>query len=304
MSRKLPPLKAIKVFEAVARLSSFTKAAQELCVSPAAVSQQVKIMEDFFSIQLIDRSQKQLRLTAAGKAYYPLVNEGFERLSEASHSLITFKSPNHLKISSMPSIASKWLAPNLFKWCDKYPEIETHVLAQYREVDFLNEDIDFRVCYGAGNYQDACVHELFVDRLHPVCSPSLMRGENPLTTPMNLKHHTLLHVCWEDERTHEPGWPEWLEAAGVEGVDTEKGHTFNVFSLAVEAALDGRGILLGQEMLVADDLAAGRLVKPFELSLPLPEAYYVIYPKQDVYKAYSEDFLKWLLSLAGSSFHP
>lgn len=291
------------MFEAVARHLSFTKAANELCVSPAAVSQQVKIMEDFFSIQLIDRNHKQLNLTAAGKAYYPLVKEGFERLSEASHRLTTFKSPNLLKISSMPSIASKWLAPNLFKWCDKNPEIETHVLAQYREVDFLADDIDFRVCYGSGNYQDACVRELFVDRLVPVCSPGLISGNNPLTTPADLKHHTLLHVCWEDERTHEPGWSEWLETAGIDCVDPEKGHTFNVFSLAVEAALNGRGVLLGQEMLVADDLAAGRLVKPFEPSLPLPEAYYVIYPKQESYKPYSEDFLEWLLNLAASSSH-
>lgn len=301
MARKLPPLKAVRAYEAAARLSSFTKAATELSVSPAAISQQIKILEEHFDTQLFHRQHSQVELTDAGKVYLPLVISGLDQLCAAGQRLGSLKPTTHLTVSALPSVASKWLALNLLEWCEKNPEIDIRVIAQHREVDFQAEDVDFRICYGKSSYPNLNVTKLFVDEVFPVCCPKFMDGEYPLSSPENLIDHTLLHVSWGEENRTLPNWAEWLQAADLKDIESEKGPEFNVSSIAIRAAVEGKGVMLGQRMFVADDLASGRLVKPFDLSLPLLDGYYLVYADEILSKSYSSSFIEWIHDLAAAN---
>lgn len=300
MARKLPPLRAVRAYEAAARLGSFTKAAAELFVSPAAISQQIKILEDHFETQLFHRQHSQIALTDAGKAYLPMVVSGLDQICAAGHRLSSLKPATHLTVSALPSVASKWLALNLLAWCEQNPEIDIRVIAQHREVDFQAEEVDFRICYGNSSYPNLNVSKLFLDEVYPVCCPEFMAGEYALSSPENLKDHTLLHVSWGEENRTLPNWAEWLRAADCGDLDGEKGPEFNLSSIAIRAAMEGKGVMLGQGMLVAEDLAAGRLVRPFDLSLPLLEGYYLVYPDEVLSKTYSSSFIEWVHNLAAA----
>ena len=296
MSRKLPPLNALKVFETSARLKSFTKAADELCVTPAAVSQQIKTLERYLQIQLFSRTHKNLQLTAAGKAYYPTISEGINILSKASQRLTAFQTGPHLTVSAFPSVASKWLAPKLFHWLDQHSDVSVKVLATHSEADFQTEDIDYRISYGHLNYQDVNTQQLFVDQIFPVCSPQLLQ-EIPLNKPEDLANHILLHVAWGSDYKSLPSWKTWMQAAGFEGLNTQDGPEFNLSSIAIQAAIEGKGVMLGQRMMVTEDILAGRLIKPFDIVLSMEEAYHVIYPDEALEKPYAVDFLEWIIRL-------
>ena len=270
MVRRLPPLNALRAFEAAARHLSFTRAADELNVTQAAVSHQVKALEEWLGMPLFRRLNRSLLLTDAGQSYMPRLRDAFDTIDQATRGLNAHESGGTLTISTMDSFAAKWLVPRLGRFRARHPEIDTRVTASDRLVDFKREDVDVGIRYGRGRYPGLQVVRLMTEDVFPVCSPALAGGEPPLREPADLKHHTLLH----DDLAVD--WRTWLAAAGVRDVDADRGQWFSHSSLVLQVALDGQGVALGRSALLAEDLAAGRLVKPFELTLPADFAYYMV----------------------------
>ncbi len=308
------PLNALKAFEAAARHLSFSKAADELHVTPAAISQQIKTLEDLLGIQLFHRLHRSLALTRAGQAGLPKLSEGFLRLNEGIRSMREQEDSCHLTVWAAPSFAAKWLVPRLHRFADRYPDIDLRISASIDLIDnaetrpslsaetFQQHNVDIAIRFGSGNYPGCRVDKLLGVNAVPLCSPRLLENgqKHPLRRPDDLRYHTLLH----DDTVYEgrPDWANWLKAAGVEGIDASHGLHFNHVSLALEAAADGQGVVLSMQPLAAADLAAGRLVMPFELSIPLQSAYYVISLEQAAGDNHIKivAFREWLLQEAAA----
>jgi len=296
--RRLPPLNALRAFEASARHLSFTKAADELAVTPAAVSHQVKALEDLLGVTLFRRTKRALLLTYEAQAVLPGIRDGFERLLAAVEQLGAVGKTGVLTVSLAPSFAVKWLLPRLDRFQAAHPEIDVRVAASMELVDFSVGDVDIAIRYGAGAYPDLIVERLVSDTVYPVCSPALLKGPNALTAPDRLRQHVLLHDDSPDEDETCPNWPMWLKAAGVAGIEAARGPRFNQSSLVLEAAILGRGVALAKSTLADADVAAGRLVRPFDVSVPVNFAYYVVYPETKAALPKVRLFHDWLRSEA------
>lgn len=292
-TRRLPPLNALRAFEVAARHLSFTKAAEELHVTPGAISQQIKALEEYVGANLFRRLNRALLLTDEAQACLPSLREGFEKLAEATNLLMAVETHNRLAVGAAPSFASKWLVPRLGEFQQLYPDVDVWISADMELVDFINDDIDVAIRYGAGEYSGLQVERLLTDSVFPVCSPELLEGPQALKSPGDLTHYTLLHDTSPDNDESCPDWPMWLKAASVKGVDGTRGLRFNQSSLVLEAAMSGRGVALAKSTLAADDLAAGRLAKPFDLTLPIDFAYYLVCPKSKAALPKVQRFLEW-----------
>jgi LysR family transcriptional regulator, glycine cleavage system transcriptional activator len=293
--RKLPPLNALRSFEAAARHLSFTKAADELAVTPAAVSHQVKALEDLLGVTLFRRTKRALLLTDEGQAVLPGIRDGFDRLLAAVEQLGEVGRSGVLTVSLAPSFAVKWLLPRLDRFQAAHPEIDVRVAASNELVDFSAADVDLAIRYGAGRYEGLSVERLIGDTVYPVCSPELLKGANALTAPDRLRHHVLLHDDSPDDDETCPTWQMWLKAAGLANdVDHSRGPRFNQSSLVLEAALLGRGVALAKSTLADADVAAGRLVRPFDVKVPVNFAYYVVYPEAKAALPKVQLFHDWL----------
>ena len=296
--RRLPPLNALRAFEAAARHLSFTKAADELHVTPAAVSHQVKALEAHAGVRLFRRLNNGLALTEAAGKYLPLLTEGFDRLVEAGRHLSGDDGSRVTTVSVLHSVATKWLAPRLARFRRIHPQIDLRIDATDRKVDLLRDGIDLAIRYGAGDSSGHHLEELFTDHVFPVCSPRLVAGPKPLEAPGDLRHHTLLHTDWAERHGGSPDWRAWLKTAGVTDIDAARGPRFTLSSMTIEAAIDGQGVALGQWLFAADDIAAGRLVRPFDLSLPLEAAYYLVVPQTAKEDPAAETFRQWIVDEA------
>ncbi|MCI0364982.1 MAG: transcriptional regulator GcvA, partial [Phycisphaerales bacterium] len=237
--RRLPPLNALRSYEAAARHLSFTKAAGELGVTPAAVSHQVKMLEDFIGVSLFQRVNRQLILTDAGIACLPGIRTAFEGLSTAIGSISTAGRTGVLTVSVAPSLAGKWLLPRLERFKTAHADIDVRVSASINLVDFAGGEIDLAIRYGSGRYPGLIAERLIGESVIPVCSPNLLKGPHPLRSPADVHHHTLLHDDSPDDDQSCPTWEMWLKAAGVEGTDATRGPRFNQSSLVLEAAILG-----------------------------------------------------------------
>lgn len=304
------PLNALKAFEAAARHLSFSKAAEELHVTPAAISQQIKSLEDLYEIPLFHRFNRSLELTKAGQAGVAKLQEGFNNLSEGVRQIRHQDQRNSLTVWMAPSFAAKWLVPRLHRFAIGHPDIDLRISASTDLIDtvharssipaenFQKNDVDIAIRFGTGDYPGCRVDRLLTATAVPLCSPQLLEesNEHPLRSPDDLRYYTLLH----DDTAYEgrPDWASWLKAADIKGIDAERGVHFNHVSLALEAAIDGQGVVLSMEPLAAADLAAGRLVIPFDLSLPLQYAYYVISLAETAEEARISVFREWLLQEA------
>jgi LysR family glycine cleavage system transcriptional activator len=297
--RRLPPLNALRTFEAAARHRSFTRAAEELAVTPAAVGQQVRLLEDFLGMPLFRRTSRALVLTEAGAACLPEVREGFERLAAGVARISRVEQAGRLSVSVAPSFAAKWLLPRLHRFAAAHPEIDVRIEASMEVVDLHRSEVDLAVRYGPGNYADLQVEQLLGEAVFPVCSPALLR-ERPLRTPADIGAHTLLHDDSPDEDVTCPDWAMWLRAAGVEGVDATRGPRFNQSSLVLEAAVLGRGIALAKARIAAVDLAAGRVVKPFDVSEPIEFGYHLVCRPAKVRSRKVALFCDWLRAEAAA----
>lgn len=294
MARRLPPLKALPDFEAAARHLSFTKAADELHVTHGAVSRQVKALEEHLGVPLFRRLNRTLLLTDEGQAYVGVVRELLERLAEATDRLKKRDERGGLTVSTTGSFAIKWLVPRLARFRAAHPEIDVRLHANDALVDFSRDDVDIAIRYGRGQYSGLRAERLMTEDFVPVCSPALLKGPHPLRAPDDLRHFPLLH-----EEGTQIDWRMWLMAAGVEGVDPTRGPTYSHGSMVMMAAINGEGAALGRTALIAEDLAAGRLVKPFDLALAAEWAYYIVYPPRALARPKVAAFRDWLLQEAG-----
>jgi LysR family transcriptional regulator, glycine cleavage system transcriptional activator len=294
MSRRLPPLNALRAFEAAARHLSVSKAAEELHVTPAAISHQVKGLEEWLGVQLFRRLNRQILLTDAGQTCLKGLREGFDQLADTVAKVQVVPSGGPLTVTVAPSFASKWLVPRLDRFRRRHPDIDLRIDASTALADFARDGIDIAIRFGPGRYPGLRVDRLLTEEMSPVCSPALLRGANPLRRPEDLRHYSLLHIDLPMQGDAQPTWEMWLLAAGVRDVDWTRGPRFTNSSMAIEMALAGEGVVLGSNVLVADDLAAGRLVKPFAVNLAVDFAYFVASPESMADRPKVAAFREWV----------
>ena len=292
MSRKIPPLNSLRAFEAAARHMSFTKAAEELFVTQAAVSHQVKSLEDFLGIRLFRRLNRRLLLTDEGQAYLPRLSQALDLMHEATHQLLSAGATGSLTVSVLPSFAAAWLVPRLGRFRERHPDIDLRIDPAREVVDFARGDVDVAIRWGKGEYPGLQADRLMNEDTFPVCSPDLLWGNHPLRSPQDLVHHTLLH-----DDSH-GDWRTWLLAADVEGVDPNRGVVFTESSLLIQAAMAGQGVALARSVLAADGLADGKLVRPFGQNLPREFAYYLVCPLDTAEQPKVQAFREWLIEEA------
>jgi LysR family glycine cleavage system transcriptional activator len=297
MARNLPPLNSLRAFEAAARHLSFTKAAEELHVTPAAISHQIKALEEQLGVPLFRRLTRALRLTEAGQAALPPMRDGFDKLADAVDLLRAHEESGAITVSLDPSFAAKWLVPRLDRFRSAHPDVDVRLDATEKLVDFQRDNVDLAIRYGGGIYPGLDSKRLFSQEIFPVCSPKLLEGPAPLEKPDELRRHTLLHLDWDLEDVTAANWRMWLLAAGIHDIDFTRGPVFSMTSLALQAAIEGQGVALASSVLAGDDLAAGRLVMPFDLSVcdPLDFAYHIVVPKRTADLPKVTAFKTWLL---------
>lgn len=296
---RLPPLNALRAFVVAAKHLSFSRAASELHVTPAAISQQIKLLEEHLGCQLFRRSSRSLVLTDEGQACLPGLAGAFESIVSALEQIGSVGGSGTLTVSVAPSFASKWLMPRLDHFRSRHPEIDIRVTASMHLVDFDHEEVDCAIRYGAGRYGDLVSEKILTESVFPVCSPSIVPA--PPLAPEDLARTTLLHDDSPDQDPSCPDWRMWLVAAGVTGADPARGLRFNQSSLVLEAAIAGYGVALAKGQLAAEDLRAGRLVRPFGGSHPLDFAYFFVCPRRKIALTKVVSFLGWLRSQAGDS---
>lgn len=318
MSYRLPPLNALRAFEAVARHSSVKKAALELSVTPAAVSHQIKALEDYVGVKLFRRLNRALELTAAGRACLPKLQQGFELLAQAAASLRARPSEGILTVSAAPSFCAKWLMPRLLRFFNLHPEIDVRVSARARlmnrsghgfaaeraMIDDWLEDADVAILLGRGEYPDLHTDHLLSLSVAPLCSPSLINCEHPLREPRDLRHHPLIHDDTGEFFDGTSFWERWLHAAGVSGGIPHGGPHFSHTVLAIEAAVEGLGVVATVPMLAAPELDSGRLVMPFELQVPLESSYLLLSTEAATDRPAVIAFREWLLGEAARATTP
>ena len=298
MPRRLPPLNALRAFEAAARHLSFSKAAAELNVTPAAVSHQVKGLEDYVSRPLFRRLTRAIRLTDAGQSALPLLSEGLDRLAEGVQRMGRDEDSAVLTVTAPPVFAAKWLVHRLEEFRRVHPDIQVRLDTAMQVLDLNQEDVDMAVRFGPGGYPGMRSDILFEEEVFPVCGPKLMDGPHPLRRPEDLKHHTLVHVNRTSADDSWPDWRMWLSAAGVTGVDWTRGPEFDSEDLALETVMAGHGVALINSRAAARDRAEGRLCKPFELSIPVDFCYFVVSPAATAETPKIKAFREWILAEA------
>jgi len=294
MSRdRLPPLSALRVFEAAARHESFKQAAEELFVTPGAVSQQIRLLEEHVGVELFVRDGRRVVLSDAGKASAQILKEAFEKMFEATRLMKAGTQKGRVTVSAAPSFAAKWLMPRLYEFSAANEDIDVWVSADMAPVDFAVTDIDLAVRYGNGHYSGLHVEHLLAEAVVPVCSPLLFEAA-PIRKPADLAHHVLLHDAGDGDPSC-PDWPMWLKAHGVDGVDATRGPRFNQASMVIEAAVAGRGVALAKRAIADADLQAGRLKVLFdEKDAPLNYGYYLVWPQTREPTAAQLRFMDWL----------
>lgn len=295
MIRRLPPLNALRAFEASARHLSFARAADELGVTASAISHQIKQLEEILGTALFVRMTRKIALTEAGRTGLPLLTDAFDQMAEAVARLGGQNKSRVLTVSVVPSFAAKWLVPNIEAFSKIHPDIDVRISANPNLVDFRTDDVDIAIRFGAGNYPGLKIDTLFMEQYAPLCSPDLLTGPHALRSPADLAHHTLLH----DDSAHlnEPGpdWRMWLKLAELGEIDADRGLRFSFADHALQAAINGQGVLLGRLSLAQADIEAARLVRPFSRALPTKLGYFLVRPRYRTDREKVTAFRDWIL---------
>ena len=309
MTARLPPLNSLRAFEAAGRLLSFKKAAEELAVTPTAVSHQIRLLEEYLGLPLFRRMTRALELTPAGEAMLPQVKEGFASLAAAVDKLRGKAAGSVVNVCAPPSFAARWLVPRLGHFSRAHPDVELRLSSSLLAVDSREDSpsgrdrlgagsaaiYDLVIRFGRGQYPGWQVERLFSPAFFPVCSPALLAGEHPLREPGDLRWHALIHDATVPDFEDRPGWAQWLELAGVDLTEEmNRGPRFADAVLAVEAAIAGQGVALAARPLVSADLAAGRLAMPFQLAIPSRYAYYATTPSAAPQRPAVDTLRAWL----------
>src|SRR6516225_2643003 len=291
MRPRLPPLNALKAFEAAARHESFTRAAEELCVTQGAVSHQVKALEAELAIKLFNRERQRLIITEAGRDYLAVVRDALDWIAVGTERLLQRQNAGVLTVSTSPDFAAKSLVHRLGHFAEAHSTIDLRVSATMHHVDFAREDVDMAVRHGDGNWPGLDAVELSAEQLFAVCSPKLLSGRR-LGKPADILKFPLLHL---DSRAD---WRKWLRVAGISDDNVRHGPVLNRASMVIDAAINGQGIALARTTLAAWDLLNGRLVRPFPESLRLSKTYWIVCPKATSKVPKIVTFRGWLLAEA------
>jgi len=291
MSRRLPPLNALKAFEAAARNLSFTKAAEELFVTQAAVSHQIKTLEEHLGLKLFLRKNRSLLLTEEGQGYFLDIRDIFTQLIDATEKLLARGAKGSLTVSLTPSFAIQWLVPRLNLFNEAHPEIDVRIKAQDQDENSLTDDVDVAIYYGRGNWSGIETHKLHTEYMVPLCSPMLLNSTIPMKTPADLQKHVLLHDMTRRN------WKTWMKTAGVRDIKVNQGPIFSHSSMVLQAAVHGQGVALGNSVLAKPDIDAGRLVIPFSHYLESKNAFYLVFRESQSELGKIVSFKNWMLDL-------
>jgi LysR family glycine cleavage system transcriptional activator len=289
-------MNSFRSFEAVARHLSFSKAAEELRVTPGAISQQIRCLEELLGTRLFDRTRRSVALTDAASRMLADVQAGLELLSRAISDKTTPVGEHTLTISVAPSFASKWLLPRLTSFYESHPDIDLRVSATVGLADFKRDRVDLAIRLGHGNYPGLHAEPLFAESLTPLCSPHLIERKGRLRKPDDLRKHRLIHDTSIPGGGDHAAWDQWLALAGAKHVSAHRGARFTLAELAMQAAIDGAGVVLGRLVLAERDLAAGRLVRPFKIVLPLDVRYFLVRSNGPAQRHEIKSFRDWLFS--------
>lgn len=292
MKRRLPSLNALRAFEAAARHLSFTRAAEELFVTQAAISHQIKGLEEQIGLPLFQRRNRNLILTNAGQALLPELTECFDQMDAAVARIKRQDEAGILTVSTMDSLAATWLMPRLAKFRSQHDDIDVRLAVSDMVVDYERNGIDIGIRYGLGNWPGLTAELLMPEKIFPVCAPELLHKDGGLKEPGDLRGHTLIHDDMPED------WNMWLRAAGVADIDPERGPGYTHSNLVMQAAINGEGVALGRELLVSDALLAGVLVRPFDLALTAKYGYYVTRTELGSERPKVQMFYNWLLGEA------
>lgn len=292
MRPRLPPLNALKAFEAAARHESFTRAAEELCVTQGAVSHQVKALETELALKLFNRERQRLIITEAGRDYLSVVRDALDRIAIGTERLLQRQNTGVLTVSTSPDFAAKWLVHRLGHFAEAQTGIDLRVSATLHHVDFAREEVDMAVRHGDGNWPGLETVQLSAEQLFAVCSPKLLAGRRRLEKPADILRFPLIHL---DNRAD---WTKWLRGVGIDDAVATHGPVLNQASMVIDAAINGQGVALARTTLAAWDLINGRLVRPFRESLRISKTYWIICPKATTALPKIVTFREWLLAEA------
>ncbi|MFK0691261.1 LysR family transcriptional regulator [Mesorhizobium sp. IMUNJ 23033] len=294
---KLPPLRAIQALEAVGRLGSVNEAANELGVSPGAVSQQLRKAEEALGARLLERKGRNVELTTWGRLYYSGIAVAFEELRNAQNALAKARMKSGLVVSCLPSLAIKWIGPQLLDWQIAHSGASIRLVGTETEPRLQDDQTDFRISYGEKRRDFEHYSEMFTDWVVPACAPTLL-ARHPLSSPADVFDLPLLGIEWDRVHRSPPGWAEWAARIGA----TYKGGmgevVFSLSSAAIDAAVNGHGFVLAQLGMVADELASGRLVVPFDTRIRMPEPYFLAWNRAALEKPHGAEFRAWVLAIS------
>jgi len=294
-TRRLPHLTWLRAFEASARHLSFTNAAQELNLTQAAISKQVKLLEHYLREPLFERKPRSLVLTKVGAAYLPKVRDGFERLAAGTEEVFGLRRSEVLTVRAPVGYSVNWIAPRLQGFFHHHPDINLRLVSSVWGDQFDNERFDLDIQYGTGNWPGYKADRLTWEVIKPVCAPSLLYGKNAIRKPADLAHHRLLHVLGYEE-----GWADWLRFAKTNGINSGQGLQFDTSLLAFEFAAHGGGVALARSSMFSIEIERGRLVEPFSIEAPLHEAFHLISPETGRDHPDAQKFREWLLDTANN----
>jgi LysR family glycine cleavage system transcriptional activator len=297
MTGRLPSLNGLRAFEAAARHLSFTQAASELNVTQTAISHQIKRLEQELGVRLFVRQNRALTLTPEASEYLPGIRAAFNDLRLATDRLLRKDDDHVLTVSTLASLAAKWLLPRLSAFQEAHPGIDVRITTSTGLVDFQRDNVDAAIRYGRGQWPGVRADWLMADEVFPVCSPALLNGNKPLKCPEDLRDHVLLHTS----NANSDDWRLWLTAAGLPAnVSKQAGVTFDLVFMTIQAAIDGIGVAMGRTSYVKDDIAKGRLVVPFKITLPSDAGFYLVSPQARADSPKLSAFREWLAASAQS----
>ncbi|HEX9790561.1 MAG TPA: transcriptional regulator GcvA [Kiloniellales bacterium] len=286
---RLPPLNALRAFESAARHLSFKRAAEELCVSPGAISRHIINLEDHLGVKLFERRYRQVRLTPNGTSYLYATHAAFIGISNATNALMDEDSQKMLKLKLPPTCAIRWLVPRLARFHARHPDLSVQVTTSHDAVDFNKDDIDAGISYGTEIGPGLMGERLFSEVLVPVLSPSLAAQIPDIHRPEGLSECTLLHSLQRPD-----DWPQWFKVAGVPEISTNQGLIFENSSLTYQGVIEGLGIAIAQLAFVIDELKSGRLITPFNIHVHNPSSYYFVFPKENAKSAKIQRLHAWI----------
>jgi LysR family transcriptional regulator, glycine cleavage system transcriptional activator len=289
MTRRLPPLNALRAFEAAARCGNFTRAAHELCVTQGAVSRHIATLEAWLEVQLFERGRHGIRLTPAGQSYHASMRVAFDQIELGTRQLQQSPDEWLLRIKLPPTFAIRWLIPRLARFHAKHPRIDVQITTSHKPTDFERDDVDVSIHSEPSPPEGPGYRLLFRETLLPVCAPALLQRDPPLAQPADLAQHALLSSLNRPQ-----DWPAWLEAAGLSGLDIHRGLKFENAAMAYQAAAEGLGVMMGLLAFVRDDLASGRLVAPLALRLPTEGGYFMAWRADRPVPQRVRDFEHWM----------